>query len=233
MNKYDYIMDIINKELYELDKLVCDKGICYDKKLLSSESYSKSYDATLPQYKYIRDILQFIRYFTKDNDRQYYVDKVCEFDWEYFEAIIHVLTSVINSSFSIGYVTSMNEREKCHTTLGKIFDVFQNIPMFDIRIHKILYDLSEFFGEYADKENEILEMNNRLQQELNVNYNIGQRNHIVTLYYANPVMNKLFCDKPSKLRNKINAIQLDKEEIDMVCKRCMSQKTLIEIFHNK
>ena len=97
MNEFDYIMDIINKELYELDKLVRDKEICYDKILLSSKSYRESYEATLPQYKYIRDILQFIKHVTNDNDRQLYNDKIYGLKWEYFEAIIHVLTSIINS----------------------------------------------------------------------------------------------------------------------------------------
>lgn len=230
MNEFDYIMDIINKDLYELDKLVRDKRICYDKILLSSKSYRESYEATLPQYKYIRDILQFIKHFTNDNDRQLYIDKIYDgHKLEYFEAIIHVLTSVINSSFSIGYVTSMDEREKCHATLGKIFDVFMNTPMFDIRIHKFLYDLSEFLGEYANKENEILEMYNQFQRDLNVSYNIGQLNPVISVYYANPVMDEIFCDKPPKLRQEINVIKLDKEKIDMICKRHMSQKALIEI----
>lgn len=229
MNEFDYIMDIINKELYELDKLVRDKEICYDKILLSSKSYCESYEATLPQYKYIRDILQFIKHVTNDNDRQLYNDKIYELKWEYFEAIIHVLTSIINSSFSIGYVTSMDERYKCHTTLGKIFDVFTNIPMFDIRIHKFLYDLSEFLGEYANKENEILEMHKRFQQDLNVNCDAGRRNPTIDVYYANPVMDEIFCDKPRKLQQEINIIRLDKENIDMICKRHMSQKALIEI----
>ena len=172
----------------------------------------------------------FIDHFTNCNDRQCYVDKVYELKWEYFEAIIHVLTSVIYSSFSIGYVTSMNEREKCHTTLGKIFDVFMNIPMFDIRMHKFLYDLSEFLGEYADKEHEILEMHTRLQRELNVSYNVGRRDHAINVYYASPpAMDEMFCDKPLKLRQETGVIQLDKENIDMACKRCISQKALIEI----
>lgn len=231
MNEYNYIMDIINKELYELDNLVRVKGIYYDKILLSSKSYRESYEATLPQYKYIRDILQFIKYFTNDNDRQYYVDKVYEFKWEYFEAIIHILTSIINLSFSIGYVTSMDEREKCHTTLVKIFDVFMNIPMFDMRIHKFLYDLSEFLGEYANKENEILEIHERLRQDLNTSYSVGQQNPIISVYYATPAMDEIFCDKPLKLRQEINVIRLYKEQIDMVCKRHMSQKALIEIYN--
>lgn len=229
MNELDYIMDIINKTLYELDKLVRDKGICYDKILLSSKSYHESYEATLPQYKYIRDILQFIKHVTNDNDEQIYIDKIYGLKFEYFEAIIHVLTSVINSSFSIGYVTSMDERKKCHMTLGKIFNVFMNVPMFDARIHKFLFDLSEFLGEYENKENEILEIYNRFQRDLNVSYNIGQRNPIISVYYANPVMDEIFCDKPLKLRQEINVIKLDKEKIDMICKRHVSQKALIEI----
>ena len=230
MNEFDYIMDKINKTLYELDKLVRVKGIYYDKMLLSSKSYRESYEeAILPQYKYIREILQFIKHFTNDNDRQYYVNKVYELKWEYFEAIIHILTSVINLSFSIGYVTLMNEREECHTTLGKIFDVFMNIPMFDVRIHKALFDLSEFLGEYADKENEIIEMHNRLQKELNVSYSVGQQNPVISVYYANPLIDEMFYDKPLKLRQEVNVIRLDKEKIDMICKRHMSQKALIEI----
>lgn len=230
MNEFDYIMDKINKTLYELDELVSVKGIYYDKTLLSSTSYCESYEeAILPQYKYIREILLFIDHFTNYNDRQFYVDKVYELKWEYFEAIIHVLTSVINSSFSIGYVTSMNERKRCHVTLKNIFDVFINISMFDIRMHKFLFDLSEFLGEYADKENEILEIHNRLQKDLSVSYNIGQRNPMIDMYYANTVMYEIFCDKPRKLRQEINVIRLDKEKIDMICKRYMSQKALMEI----
>ena len=226
MNEFDYVMDIINKRIYELDKLVRVKGIYYDKILLSSKSYQESYEATLPQYKYIQDILRFINHVTNDNNGQYYVYKIRGLKWEYFEAIIHILISVIDLSFSIGYVTSIDEREKCHVILGKMFNVFMNIPMFNGHIHKILYDLSEFLGEYENKENEILEMHKRLQQDLDTSY-VG----VVNMYYINPAiaMDEIFCNKPRKLQQETNMMQLDKEEIDMICKRHMSQKALIEI----